>query len=147
MSAAVAEKPKAALPADLVRISTAPGAQIALELCAWPVEQQPANFAFLGALGELTGRLERSLNGYQEVRPMGVGVSLQGVDVTHIPAPEPPKWMTLGECDAKALRGVVGSINRRFPDWRLDVGKAVELIDRIDVHLIYSQLRRRGYNV
>jgi hypothetical protein len=75
------------------------------------------------------------------------GVSLQGVDVTHIPAPEPPKWMTLGECDAKALRGVVGSINRRFPDWRLDVGKATELIDRIDVHCYLAQLRRRGWGV
>jgi hypothetical protein len=70
MSAAVT-KPRRELPVDLLRISLIPGAAIPFEAVLWEPEQQAANIAFLCALGELTGRLERSVNGYQEVRPMG----------------------------------------------------------------------------
>jgi hypothetical protein len=110
--------------ADLKRISEIPGAQLALEECRWASDQQAGNVHFLCLLGELCGRCE----------PSGAeGYALRGT---------PRTWLRLRDVDERDVRKVLGRIERAHT-WHLDAGRAKATLDRIDVHFMTAQLRRR----
>jgi hypothetical protein len=107
------------------RISEIPGAALQLEECLWPEGEREANFSFWIFLGELTGRLGRSL---------GATYSERGSAET---------WLTLADVDEAALRSVLGRMRRLYGHWTLDSGNAESLLGQIDAHYHAAQVRRR----
>jgi hypothetical protein len=124
MTGATKQKPEQT-PAEGLRISEVPGVVVELEAHRWRPDQQAANFHFTIMLGVLCGRLEESTGGCWSER---------GSTDT---------WLTLQQVDPAAIEVVLTRMRRRYPEWKLDAGRAETLIDSIDVHFATARARAR----